>query len=206
MDIASFALQAQAGDLGAFDQLIKLLVGPMTSRIYRSYSWAGWDLAEEVFWEAAELAWDKIQSFDPAKGGFTNWFCWRIRQVIRKRERKHKACPEVSMDELAARNIEPAVEGPSARHEAAELARRVQEALDSLPERIRLPFVLHVYDGLSLAEVGLRLGRCKDTVRSQVDRAKELLAERLGPGWESYWFGTDWCDTGDDPDSLDNAA
>ena len=198
MDIASLALQAQAGDLVAFDRIITLIIEPMTGRIARLYRLAGPDFREQVFWGAAELAWEKIKCFDPAKGSFTNWFCLLIKQVAKKLMHEYKASPAVSIDELQGKGIEPAVAGPAVHFQSAELCRRVQAAIDELPERYRRPFNLHFQEGYSLDETGKLIGKSKNAAAHRVECARRLLARRLGLGWESCWFGADWVEDDDE--------
>lgn len=60
-----------------------------------------------------------------------------------------------------------------------ELAHRIRQALDALPERRRTIFVLSKLHGLTYAEVASVLGISVNTVDTQMRRALRLLRERL---------------------------
>jgi RNA polymerase sigma-70 factor (ECF subfamily) len=59
------------------------------------------------------------------------------------------------------------------------LVRRVQAALDELPEPTRTAFVLFRYEGLSCSEVAETQGAPLKTVETRIARATQLLAEKL---------------------------
>jgi len=52
--------------------------------------------------------------------------------------------------------------------------------INCLPDRYRIPFVLHCLEGKALHEVAGQLGRPLATVGTQVRRARERLSKRLG--------------------------
>ena len=66
--------------------------------------------------------------------------------------------------------------------ERRELAERVLRALDSLPQRYRVPLTMYHIDGLSHDKVARALDVPVGTVRSLVARARRKLAETLDPG------------------------
>ncbi len=61
----------------------------------------------------------------------------------------------------------------------AEQSERLSAAVDKLPEDFRQAIVLRLEDGLSFAEIGLRLGRSEDAARKLFSRALERLRNRL---------------------------
>ena len=60
-----------------------------------------------------------------------------------------------------------------------EAARRLYKALEALPPKKRIAVVLHDIEGLTLREIGERLGVPLQTVASQVHTGRALLAEEL---------------------------
>ena len=51
--------------------------------------------------------------------------------------------------------------------------RVVEEALRRVPEKYRQPLLLEVWEGFSLAEIGIALGLPEGTVKSRLFRARE---------------------------------
>jgi RNA polymerase sigma-70 factor (ECF subfamily) len=68
------------------------------------------------------------------------------------------------------------------RDTAAEITRRVHEALAQLPAAQREVVELHKLAGLSMAEISERLQIREGAVRVRAHRAYKALARVLGPG------------------------
>ncbi|WP_406693823.1 sigma-70 family RNA polymerase sigma factor [Singulisphaera sp. Ch08] len=64
----------------------------------------------------------------------------------------------------------------------SELAQRLHEEIDRLPERFRLPIVLCDLEGHTCEEAARRMGRPVGTVKSWRSRGRERLRRRLNPG------------------------
>ena len=62
---------------------------------------------------------------------------------------------------------------------ANERARRLWQAIDSLPEKLRIVIVLAAIDGHGVREVASLLGLPSGTVKSRLFSARESLKERL---------------------------
>ena len=62
---------------------------------------------------------------------------------------------------------------------AREELRRLQSALDKLPDRVRKAVVMHKIDGLSTAEIAVRTGASERTVRRDLSDGVCALAEIL---------------------------
>jgi RNA polymerase sigma factor (sigma-70 family) len=60
-----------------------------------------------------------------------------------------------------------------------DLRRVLDESVAGLPERYRLPFVLHYLQGVTVSEVARRLGWPRGTVATRLARARERLRARL---------------------------
>lgn len=69
--------------------------------------------------------------------------------------------------------------------EEQELARRVGEAMNALPERQRRALTLFHHEGLSQAEVGEVLGVSDEAVESLLSRARRALRASLEKDWKS---------------------
>jgi RNA polymerase sigma-70 factor, ECF subfamily len=69
---------------------------------------------------------------------------------------------------------------PAAISDRAMLRRAIERAVRQLPEKLRLPFVLHVLEDLSGVEVAAALGWNQSTVWSRIYAARKRLRESLG--------------------------
>lgn len=65
--------------------------------------------------------------------------------------------------------------------EADELQKYIDRAIDQLPERCRLIFVLSRFEDMSYQEIADKLGISRKTVENQVGKALRLLREQLEP-------------------------
>lgn len=69
--------------------------------------------------------------------------------------------------------------------EKQELAKRVDEALKTLPERQRLALTLFHHEGLSQIEVGDIMGISDEAVESLLSRARRSLRAQLESEWQT---------------------
>jgi RNA polymerase sigma-70 factor (ECF subfamily) len=97
---------------------------------------------------------------------------WRLAIDRQRADRRRSA------RELQAGSAAPELtlnEGPTAAKQAAEL----WEAIDALPEKLRLVTVLAGIEGHNVREVGRLLGLQDGTVKSRLFLARRRLKERL---------------------------
>ncbi len=71
------------------------------------------------------------------------------------------------------------------RLEQAELAQRVEAALQALPDRQRLALTMFHYEGLSMDEVGQMMGVSDEAVESLLSRARRTLRGVLAAEWRA---------------------
>ena len=101
------------------------------------------------------------------------WLC-RVAGFVARRLRKE------------LRRVEPLVVDPPARCEppGSDRADLLAEEVDRLPEKYRVPVLMHYSAGLSTADIADRLGCPKGTVLTRLDRGRKLLERRLSArGW-----------------------
>ena len=100
------------------------------------------------------------------------------------RERKRRAEPGEDRDPIQeiATDLPSIEEWQVDRDPAAEITRRVHEALAQLPTAQREVVELHKLAGLSMAEISERLQIREGAVRVRAHRAYKALARVLGPG------------------------
>ena len=61
----------------------------------------------------------------------------------------------------------------------------VHSMIDALPEDLRLPLVLSAFDELNSREIGHVLGIPEGTVRTRLQRARQVLRQKLASLQES---------------------
>ena len=133
--------------------------------------------------------WDRMESQDVVQEAFLR--CWRARGRIRaetfkafvfrtalnlaaNRRRRKKLWRLVSLDALRE-------ELPDGHDGAPVLSRRVQRAIDALPERLKRVLLLCELAGMSYGEIAAVTGVREGTVGSRRNRALALLRKRLEP-------------------------
>jgi len=110
--------------------------------------------------------------------GLRAWLRRILVHLARDRFRARGARPSrevIDVDALAAR--EP---GPGAAVGLAEFSRLVDAAVERLPDSQRLAFLLRTREGLAYDAIADATGVTIRTARTQVQRARRTLAERLG--------------------------
>ncbi|HET8646635.1 MAG TPA: sigma-70 family RNA polymerase sigma factor [Vicinamibacteria bacterium] len=99
--------------------------------------------------------------------------CWRLALDRQRADRRRRKREETAAAEAASRRDAEDVAA------AREMERRVHDAVEALPPRLRLVVVLAAIEGHDLGEVGRLLGVPEGTVKSRLHRARQLLAEKL---------------------------
>ncbi len=163
--------RAQAGDLGAFEELYRRHVGRIYALCLRMCGNAR--EAEELTQDAFVRAWEKLGSF---RGGsaFSSWLhrlavnvvlaSWRARG--RHRERV-----------VAIADVQGAVDpehDPKPR-----LALDLESAISRLPAGARTVFVLHDVEGYRHRDIAELTGLAVGTSKTQLHRARRLLRKAL---------------------------
>lgn len=73
------------------------------------------------------------------------------------------------------------ITGASAKMEADELQEMINRAIDGLPERCRMIFLLSRFEDMSYNEIAQKLDISVKTVENQISKALKILREVLGP-------------------------
>ena len=177
MDDAELVASARAGDPQAF----ATLVGRYEKRIARLVRGMVQERdTEDVTQEAFLKAFSKLANFD----GRSSFYTWIFRIAAntamdwrkRERRRRHASLPVGPEGEDAVPSGEV---GPHATATRRELARKIDEAIEALPDKHHEILVMREIEGLSYDEIAERLGTSKGTVESRLFRARERLRERL---------------------------
>ena len=177
-DEAELVAAAKAGDLGAFEQLIKRTYTDVYTLAYRLTG--NEEDARDVAQEACLRAWRGVKKFR-GDSRFSTWM-YRITAncastlLARRAKGSHE---ELSADDTVA-DLRPEVD-PEAMAEAGYVRDRMTAALAELPPRLRAVVVLRdIYD-LPHEAIAAELGISQEAAKVRLHRARRKLRERLFP-------------------------
>ena len=184
---AQLMLRFQAGDLRAFESLFARHSRAMVNFAYRFLR--NREVAEELAQEIFLRIYDAGGGYR-VEAKFTTWL-YRIatnaclneirRPQFRARHISIDTAPTDDPDDRPIELEDTRRAGPQTLLERSAVAAAVQQALDVLPEKQRLAFILNKYQDLSYAEVAGVMQTSEKAVKSLIHRAKEALAETLRP-------------------------
>lgn len=140
------------------------------------------DLAQETFVRVYQTR----DRFDPRQK-FTTWLYAIASNLVRDRYRWRSRHPQTSLDAETAPgwgNVKenlPALEpAPDESLQIEERADAVRKAVAALPEELREPLILAVYQGLPQAEIAVILDCSVKAVETRIYRARQQLRSILG--------------------------
>jgi RNA polymerase sigma-70 factor (ECF subfamily) len=123
--------------------------------------------AHEIASEAFTRLWARWTRVDEPRGFLYVTAANLVRDHWRKLERERRAMRRATTEAVVRDQGEPA--GDSMRF-----------LVQSLPERLRTPVLLHYYADLPVREVSALTGRKEGTVKADLHAARELLRAKLG--------------------------
>ena len=136
--------------------------------------------AEDVAQEAFLRLWRSGASLEIGPAGVRPW----LRRVV------SNLCLDKVRSQGRVTVVEELPEVPEAPKQLATLEsrdtqRRVEVALQKLPERQRLALTLFHFEGLSQIEIGQAMGISDEAVESLLSRARRHLKSELRSDWEA---------------------
>jgi len=165
--------QAQAGDLMAFGELVKMF----QDAVYGvAYSMLGnFHDAQDIAQEAFIQAWRDLDSLkEPAK--FPNWLC----RIAKNRCMDFLRQAKLDMVELEeAYTINDPSPGPLEQVEKKELTESVLAAVRALPEKLRLTTTLFYINGYTINEVAEFLEVPAGTIKRRLHDSRKRLKESM---------------------------
>ena len=167
-----------AGDVGAFQTLYARHRGPLFRHLTRQLRDAA--LAEELFQDVWQRVITARERYRP-EARFATWL-YQIahnRVADHWRAKQHRPDAPGDADELAQRVPDP--DSPERSLSAFEERRRLQRALEELPDDQREVVLLRLEQELSLEEIGEITGVGRETVKSRLRYAMDKLRARLRP-------------------------
>ncbi len=173
---ARLMLRFKDGDTDAFELLFSRHLRAIINfsfRFVRNRAMAE-ELAQEIFLKVYAGA-----SGYEAQAKFTTWLYRIATNVCLNEVRKPRflAVHEPLAEALRIGSAE--AHGDRLQRQA--VSRAIRQALDQLPGKQRVAFILNKYQELSYAEVSEIMGTSEQAVKSLIHRAKETLAEKLKP-------------------------
>ncbi len=137
---------------------------------------------EDLVQSALLSAYEELDSYeDKGEGSFRRWITTILLNRLRDRLRAEQAAKHGTAHESEVNAaLTPESQGtPSEQLAGAERSTELVEAVADLPDDLRIPLMLHRFDGKTFEQVGEELGLTSSTVGRRIARAFRLLAERL---------------------------
>ena len=174
--------RALAGQERAFLTLYeRLKVGVFRYAFYMTGSrTAAEEVAQEVFLTLLKEG----GNYRESRGEVGAFVFGIARNFVRRMERRERAFEPLPGDDTLnnlAGSLTEERESLATQVARSQLTERVQAAVASLPDHYRQPVVLCDLCELSYQEAATRLGCAVGTVRSRLNRAHRLLAQKLQP-------------------------
>lgn len=164
---------ARRGDPGAFDQVVRPLLGSLLALARRL---AGEAAGEDLLQEGLLRAWRGLAGFRE-ETTFRAWVAGILFRLSRE-PRRFRPRPERA---AAARAIPDRLDpDPLLKASARELLDRVEQALERLPAPQRTALHLRAIEGWGYAEIAAALETSAGAARTAVFAARRRLRARMG--------------------------
>lgn len=137
--------------------------------------------AEDIVQETFFRVYQHRSSFD-FRHCFSTWIYTIALNLARNELRKRKRFKFFDIFDLQGKESEISVE----MEMPSNLPKAIESALETLPEKYRLAFVLRDVQELPYEEVAKIMNIPLGTVKSRVNRARAMLREKLRPRVEEY--------------------
>lgn len=171
--------RAREGDRAAYDRLFTLAADRLLLYVRLRLGKRLRDRLEsmDVVQEAYLEAWRDLGSFEPRDdGAFARWLCRVAENRLRGLADHHGARKRQPRDVDDLRRSLP---GPATSAARREIRARVESAMDRLEPDEREVLLLRHFQGLTLEETAVVLGRSETAVRRLLGRAARRLGEEL---------------------------
>ncbi len=170
--------QCLAGDQAAWEQIVKLHWRKVFNVAYQfvgSHDQAE-DLAQDIFLKIFR----SLDTFD-RRANFQTWLISVSRNLCIDHYRSVRKERETINRDVAAEDLSPAssVASPLATLENRDLAALLRQALQTLPQSLRMAVLLRDIQELSYLEIAERLRLPEGTVKSRINRGRKELARQI---------------------------
>ncbi|MCZ6679020.1 MAG: sigma-70 family RNA polymerase sigma factor [Candidatus Poribacteria bacterium] len=184
--------RCQQGDLEAFDLIVRRNRIPLVTFIARFLG--DQETAEDLAQETFVRMFKAIKRYRPGAAKFSTWM-YHIASNLCKNElrnrgrrgrffvdsvnREESYGPDQDKADLIATAPAHVSLQPETQLEQKEREQAVQNAIEELPERYRLPLILRDLQGLSYEEISESLSLPLGTTKSRINRARLMLKDKL---------------------------
>jgi RNA polymerase sigma-70 factor (ECF subfamily) len=180
-------LAYQAGDEGAFDQLVESYSGQVWALLTRFLGRRAIreDLVQEVFLRVIRAR----ERYQPT-ARFSTWLYRIVFNMAVNETQRASNSGVLSLDQ-PFRNSEDGgglldvtdteMEDPSAALERGDVVGAVRSAIEALPENQRIALILAKYHDTPYAEIAEIVGSSEKAIKSLIHRARETLRQTLAP-------------------------
>ncbi|HOP27693.1 MAG TPA: sigma-70 family RNA polymerase sigma factor [Candidatus Sabulitectum sp.] len=169
------------GDQDAFSEIVDRFKRPLYSHLIRMLG------NEEDAEEQLQMTFCRVfryrNNYDPDRPLVT-WIFTIASNLAKKEWRRRSRWTMVPLDKVVLKGSGTMT--PHFREGRRELAASIEEAVNSLPEHYREPFLLREKQGLTYEEISDILGIRIGTVKSRINRARASLREALEDVWELW--------------------
>lgn len=171
-DLEQLVIQAQDGDLRAFDDLVRRFQDMAVGYAYGQIG--DFHLAEDVAQDAFIGAFQELDALRDPKA-FPGWF----RQIVFARCSRYirQMKPSVSLDVIA--ELSGGVPDPVAAMESRDMKRDVLDAIQSLPKEERLAITMFYMGGYAHRDIAAFLDVSEETVNNRLRAARRTLKRSL---------------------------
>ena len=181
---AVLMLRVKRGDRAAFAELVEKYRQPLFNFVFRTLrdETETEDVAQNTFLQV----WKSRARYERT-AKFSTWLFTIARNLCLNEIRRRSRHPAESLEETHAEHDDQ----PSRQYEDkkiflptenvlhGELAKKIEEALDELPDALRVVFVLKDLEDWSTEAIAARLDQAAATVRQRLHRARVQVQARL---------------------------
>jgi RNA polymerase sigma-70 factor (ECF subfamily) len=172
---AQLMMRVSKGDAAAFEALVLKYQKVVINAAYR-YT-GNPSVAEELAQDAFVRVYRAASTYQP-QARFSTWLFTIVRNLCQNYETRigmndRKTDPPGQMEVASKRK------NPQDQLLNREMEKRIQLAIESLPESLRLPFVFFQFSQMSYLEIASVLEISLSAVKVRIHRARLMLADKL---------------------------